>query len=111
MGFLEIGALVLLVVLLFPQPFFRYGSRWMNTVPRASSPPAPAAGDWVDACIAEERRLGRQDLPVWLGGGTAAVAAAIMAWMSAQRGETPLVRAALGLAIGLALLAVGLRTE
>jgi hypothetical protein len=111
MGFLEIGALLLLVVLLFPQPFFRYASRWMNTVPRASSPLAPASGDWVEACIAEERRLGRQDLPVWLGGATAAVAAAILAWVSIHRGETPPVRAALGLAIGLALLAAGLRVE
>jgi hypothetical protein len=111
MGFLEIGVLLLLVFLLFPQPFFRFASRWMNTVPRASSPLAPASGDWVEACIAEERRLGRQDLPVWLGGGTAAVAAAILAWMSVHRGETPPVRAALGLAIGLALLAAGLRVE
>jgi len=111
MGFLEIGALLLLVVVLFPGPVFKYASRWMKTVPRAPSPLAPASGDWVEACIAEEIRLGRQDLPVWLGGAIAAVAAAILAWMSFHRGETPPVRAALGLAIGLALLAAGSGVE
>jgi hypothetical protein len=83
----------------------------MNTIPRASSPLSPAAGDWVEACSNEEARLGRENLPVWLGGGTAAVAAWILFWISAHKGETPLARAALGLAIGLALLAVGLRVE
>jgi hypothetical protein len=111
MGCWEIGALLLLVVLLFPKPFFRYASRWMKTVPRASSPPSPAAGDWVDACLDEEERLGHEDVPVWLGGVVAAIAAVILAWMSTHGGETPPVRAALGLALGLALLAAGLGVE
>ncbi len=109
MGCWEIGALLLLVVFLFPKPFFRYASRWMKTVPRAS--PAPAAGDWVDACLDEEERLGREDVPVWLGGVVTAAAAAILAWMSTHRGDAPLERAALGLALGLALLAAGLGVE
>jgi hypothetical protein len=111
MGCWEIGALLLLVILLFPKPFFRYASRWMKTVPRASPPPAPASGDRVEACLDEEGRLGREDVPIWLGGGTAAVAAVILAWMSTHVGETPLARAALGLALGLALLAAGLGVE
>src|SRR3954469_24062356 len=98
MGCWEIAILVLLVVVLFPKPFLRYASRWMTTTPWVSpaAVPTPDSGDWVEVKIAEERRLVRQDVPIWLGGWSASFAGAVLAWLAASRGSpSPAARAAL----------------
>jgi len=114
MGCWEIAILALVVVVLFPKPFLRYASRWMTTTPWVSpaAVPTPDSGDWVEVKIAEERRLVRQDVPIWLGGWSASFAGAVLAWLAASRGSpSPAARAALGLGLGLALLGAGLGIE
>src|SRR4051812_26793795 len=114
MGCWEIAILVLVVVVLFPKPFLRYASRWMTTTSWVSpaAVPRPDSGDWVEVKIAEERRLIRQDSPIWLGGWSASFAGAVLAWLAASGGSpSPAARAALGLALGLVLLGAGLGIE
>src|SRR4051794_24073758 len=76
MGCWEIGALLLLVVVLFPKPFFRYASRWMKTVPRPRSHRRrpPTAG----SSRVSTRRC--------------ASAATIRLWCSPTRGDDPAVQ-------------------